>query len=85
LTGNAGNPVRLQLLLGQPDAAVAGETESSLRDSRDVSEPPVFVVSAWEPDFAKAGKRILAQLPQPWQAMAGGKLLELAEAFQVTF
>src|SRR2546427_3958599 len=37
LTANARNPVRLQFLLGQPDAAVAGEPESSLRDSRDVS------------------------------------------------
>jgi hypothetical protein len=42
-------------------------------------------VSGWETGFAKAGKRIPAQLPQPWQVMAGGKLLELAEAFQVIF
>ena len=48
-------------------------------------KPPVFVVSGWEPDFAKTGKRIPAQLPQPWQGMSGGKLLELAEAFQVIF
>src|SRR5260370_17609832 len=59
--------------------------ESSRRDRRDVGEPPVFVVSVREPSFAKAGKRILAQLPQPWQVMAGGKLLELGEAFQVIF
>jgi hypothetical protein len=42
-------------------------------------------VSGWESDFAKASKRVPAKLPQPWQGMAGGKLLELAEAFQVTF
>ena len=85
LTGNAGNPVRLQFLLRQPGSVVAAEPESSLRYSRDVGEPPVFVVSVREPSFAKAGKRILAQLPQPWQVMTGGKLLELGEAFQIIF
>ena len=77
--------VRFQFLFGQPGVAVPGELKRRLRDIRDVSEPPVFVVSGWEPDFAKARKSILAQLPQPWQGVAGGKLLELAEAFQVTF
>src|SRR5258707_597858 len=83
--GTAGTGVGLKFVWGQRDAAVAGEPESSLRDGRDVGEPPVFVVGGWEPGFAKAGKRILAQIPQPWQGMAGGELLELAEAFQVTF
>src|SRR5450759_3357481 len=85
LRGNARNPVRLQFLLRRPGAAVPREPEGSLRDGRDVGEPPVFVVSGWEPDFAKTGKRIPAQPPQPWQGMSSGKLLELAEAFQVIF
>jgi hypothetical protein len=79
LTSNARNPIRFQFLLRRSDAAVSREPEESLCDGGDVGEPPVFVVSGGEPGCAKAGKRILAQLPQPWQGMAGGELLELAE------
>src|ERR1700694_777230 len=58
---------------------------SSRRFSVDAPGAELAIWNRQQLISPKAGKRILAQSPQPWQVMPGGKLLELTEAFQVTF
>ncbi len=81
LAGRARNAERLDLLRRNRNAALHRALKRSLRQRREIGEPPVLVVRGGKSLVAEARPCVLAQLPQPHRVA----LLPLCEQFAIRF